>query len=138
MPALGSSTSSDSRLNHGSRRDMGKARISISSLMPCAASAATSSSSERVEWPMVKTVARAAATMRCRLRSELSNPCLQLYRNLSASRARFCPSLEQQAAVGAAEAEGIRQRVIQLELARLVGNIIQVALRVRLFVVDGR
>src|SRR3990170_4136711 len=48
------------------------------------------------------------------------------------------PAFEQQGGVGAAEAEGIRQGVLHFSLARLVGNVIQVAGRVGLLIVDGR
>src|SRR5258708_5414979 len=45
-------------------------------------------------------------------------------------------SLEQERRVGAAEAEGIRQRVLDGHRPRLVGHVVEVALLVRLIEVD--
>src|SRR5438552_17190653 len=47
-------------------------------------------------------------------------------------------SLEDQATVSAAEAEGVRKRVIDAHGPGLIGHIIEIAIRVRKFVVDGR
>src|SRR3954471_20002969 len=54
MPTRGNSTRSDSSLNCGCRRERGNARTSAIALTPCAATIATSSSNDRVEWPTVK------------------------------------------------------------------------------------
>src|ERR1035441_2259820 len=43
---------------------------------------------------------------------------------------------ENQAAVGAAKAETVRQRIVDLQGARLVGNVIQIAVRIRTIVID--
>src|SRR5207302_9287304 len=52
---------------------------------------------------------------------------------------RSLPALEKQRAVGAAEAEGIRQGVLQFGLLGVVGDEVQgVALRVGIIQVDGR
>src|SRR5215472_15324209 len=47
-------------------------------------------------------------------------------------------SLEQQSGVGSAEAKRVGQGVLQLGLAGSPGNVVQVALRVRMLVVNGR
>src|SRR5271170_6853831 len=47
------------------------------------------------------------------------------------------PALEEQGGVGAAEAEGIRERVGNFRFARVIGNVIEVALRVGFFVIYG-
>src|SRR5579864_8700990 len=48
------------------------------------------------------------------------------------------PPLEDQRRVGAAESKGIRELVLYFRLARHIGNVIQVALGVRLLEIDGR
>ena len=48
------------------------------------------------------------------------------------------PALEEQRGIGAAEAEGIRERVFDVGLARVVGHVIEIASRVGMLVVDGR
>ena len=52
---------------------------------------------------------------------------------------RSLPTLEEQRAVGAAEAEGIRQGILDFGLLGVVGDEVQgVALRVGIIQVDGR
>ena len=51
--AAGKLFSSDSRLNCGKRRDMGKARMSTSVWIACARKVSARSSKERVECPIV-------------------------------------------------------------------------------------
>src|SRR5690242_4016605 len=48
------------------------------------------------------------------------------------------PALENQRRVRAAKSEGVRERVLDGSLARFVGNVVQVALGVRCFLVDRR
>ncbi len=50
----------------------------------------------------------------------------------------FVPALEEQRGVGAAEAERIRERVFDFRFARLVRNVIEIARRIGIFVVDRR
>src|SRR2546426_284208 len=45
--------------------------------------------------------------------------------------------LEQERGVGAAKTEGVRKRVADVGLTRLVRHVIEVAVRIRYFVVDG-
>src|SRR5580700_3518817 len=47
------------------------------------------------------------------------------------------PAFEEQSGIGAAEPERIRQCVLDIGLARLVGHVIEVARRVGMVVVDG-
>src|SRR5262245_28621795 len=46
--------------------------------------------------------------------------------------------LQDQAAVGAAEAEGVREHVVEPGLARRVGHVVEIALGIRVLVVDRR
>ena len=48
------------------------------------------------------------------------------------------PALEQQRSIRAAEAKGIRERVDHFGFARFVGNVIQIARGIGLFVIDRR
>src|SRR5271156_4314367 len=48
------------------------------------------------------------------------------------------PALENQGRVGAAEAERIRERVMNLRFPRVVRNVVEVARGVRIFVIDRR
>src|SRR5579864_879250 len=50
----------------------------------------------------------------------------------------FTPALEDQGCVCAAEAERIRERVLDSRFARLVRNVVQIALRIGILVVHGR
>src|ERR1022692_1374406 len=50
----------------------------------------------------------------------------------------FGIALENQATVGPAKAETVRQRMVDLHGTRLVGNVIQVAVRIRTIVIDRR
>src|SRR5207253_9766793 len=45
---------------------------------------------------------------------------------------------EEERGFGPAETEGVRKRVADVGLTRLVGHVIEVAVRIRYFVVDGR
>ena len=51
---------------------------------------------------------------------------------------RRVPALEEQRGVGAAETERIRERVLDLGFARVVRNVIEIALRIGSFLVDRR
>src|ERR1700694_2306811 len=53
-------------------------------------------------------------------------------------RLSACESLKDQAAVGAPKAERIRQRILDLHLPGMIGHIVEVALRVRELVINGR
>src|SRR4029077_17979446 len=48
------------------------------------------------------------------------------------------PAFENQRSVGAAKSKRIRQRVFEGSFARLVGHIVQIACRVRRFLIDRR
>src|SRR6266404_1189660 len=48
------------------------------------------------------------------------------------------PALENQRRVGAAKSEGVRERVFDGSFARFVGDVVQIASRVRRFLVNGR
>src|SRR5581483_9713763 len=61
----------------------------------------------------------------------------QKTRNLRV-RDLFTPAPEQQCSVGPAKAEGIRHGVLQGGLPRLVGNVVEVALWIGVFVIDRR
>src|SRR5688572_15427333 len=50
----------------------------------------------------------------------------------------LAPALEQQRGVGATESERIRQGVLHIDLARLVRNIVEIAVRIGCLVIDGR
>ncbi len=54
----------------------------------------------------------------------------------SSQRSRLCVDsrLENQAAVGAAEAEGVRERIVDLHRARVVRHVIQIAVRIGILV----
>src|SRR5258705_419056 len=49
----------------------------------------------------------------------------------------FGPAFEDEGAVGAAEAEGVRECVVDLYRLRLVGDVVETALRVELYDVHG-
>src|ERR1700756_2250690 len=48
------------------------------------------------------------------------------------------PALENQGGVGAAKTERIRESVIHGGLARNVGNVVEITVRIRLFLIDRR
>src|SRR5215469_10519908 len=50
----------------------------------------------------------------------------------------FLVSLENEAPVGAAESEAVGERIVDAHGARTVGNIIEIAQRIRVVEVDGR
>src|SRR3954463_5537550 len=55
--------------------------------------------------------------------------CMSYCRAEDEWRKLSCPTLEKKRAVGAAEAEGIAERIFHAGFARMVRNVIQVALR---------
>src|SRR5712691_11690823 len=56
--------------------------------------------------------------------------------NLELVAGLFCPALKQQAAIGAPEAEGIGEGILNMGSARFIGNVVQVALRIGIFLID--
>src|ERR1700737_3554658 len=48
------------------------------------------------------------------------------------------PAFEQQRSICSAKAERVRKRVAHLGLSRVVRNVVEIARRVRVFVIDGR
>src|SRR5215472_5649486 len=67
-------------------------------------------------------------------------PPLRMTRDKLGSRVCLfpCPAPENQRGVGAAKSKGIRERVLDRSLASVIGHIVQIALRIWSFKIDGR
>ena len=47
-------------------------------------------------------------------------------------------TFEEKCGIGATESERIRQHVLEIGIPALIGNVVQIAIRIRIFVVDRR
>src|SRR5579863_1085118 len=97
----------------------------------------------RIHEPLASITSGASFAGTCFTQTPIFNDSLlqTFYRRLAPqnqNRSAAIPEFEYQRRVSAAKAERIRERVLHVRLARLIRNVIEIARRIGIFVIDGR